>query len=784
MRKITLIIAMLLAFTQVHAVLKEKDLEKTLGILRQELTNIHDDGEKSTEITKQRNQETLERLFNTFRQSNQNALMLYSQKDGYVFDQAYACHEATEQFQKFKDNTLPFRNYVNYFTTEIARYDSLISSLKNMRTNQLSEQAKIDRNVSLTYAVNIRNGLNDDKNEMQEYLEMYDRTEKRLQSLNDYASKRYNEIQNDIFKNGGDNYFTILGRLKSYVSFTMESVRDKYRPTGTFKSQWDSRYILFLFTFLTLYGFGAFLLNTIAIRYLMPKRYRSEKFLKKRTCIIFATSAVTLAIILMILRMVVEQNFLIMASKLLVQYVWMLSVILISLLLRVDGDQIKSATRIYAPLIFIGFIVIAFRIVLIPNYLVNLIFPPLLLVSALWQWSVIRRYGKVIPRSDMFYAYITLAIFVVSVVSSWYGYTLLSVQLLIWWIMQLTCILTITCIVSWMHKYSDNHRVYDRPVNETWLFRFVYRVILPCLGIASVWLSIYWAADVFNLSDLTMRVLSTNFIDHKYIKVSILSLLKVIALYFLFGYINRISKDMLKFYLDKGDKKLAASRNVMGKNVIQVLVWGLWLLISLSILHVDNTWLVVVSGGLSTGIGFALKDIIENIYYGISLMAGRVKIGDWIEIDGTKGKVNSISYTSTLVESIDGTIIAFTNSQLFTKNYRNLTKNHGYVLALIPFGVAYGSKMKDIIELVENAVTEMKHPYVDKKKQVKVVFTEFGESSINFKLLCWVDAVKQIYAVSDIMEKIYDVLGEKGIVIPFPQHDVYIKQLPETEVKK
>ena len=170
MRKITLIIAMLLAFTQVHAVLKEKDLEKTLGILRQELTNIHDDGEKSTEITKQRNQETLERLFNTFRQSNQNALMLYSQKDGYVFDQAYACHEATEQFQKFKDNTLPFRNYVNYFTTEIARYDSLISSLKNMRTNQLSEQAKIDRNVSLTYAVNIRNGLNDDKNEMQEYV--------------------------------------------------------------------------------------------------------------------------------------------------------------------------------------------------------------------------------------------------------------------------------------------------------------------------------------------------------------------------------------------------------------------------------------------------------------------------------------------------------------------------------------------------------------------------------------------------------------------------------------
>ena len=101
------------------------------------------------------------------------------------------------------------------------------------------------------------------------------------------------------------------------------------------------------------------------------------------------------------------------------------------------------------------------------------------------------------------------------------------------------------------------------------------------------------------------------------------------------------------------------------------------------------------------------------------------------------------------------------------------------MLSLIPFGVAYGSKMKDVMALVEQSITDMKHPFVDKKKPVKVVFTEFGDSSINFKLLCWVDAVKQIYAVSDIMEKIYDVLGEQGIEIPFPQRDVYIKHLPE-----
>ena len=209
-------------------------------------------------------------------------------------------------------------------------------------------------------------------------------------------------------------------------------------------------------------------------------------------------------------------------------------------------------------------------------------------------------------------------------------------------------------------------------------------------------------------------------------------------------------------------------------NVLQVVVWGLWLIFSLAILHVSNTWLVVISGGLSTGVGFAMKDILENIYYGISLMAGRIKVGDWIECDGTKGKVSSISYTSTMIDAIDGSVITFTNSQLITKNYKNLTKNHGYILAMIPFGVAYGSNMQQVISVVEEAITNLKHPYIDKKRKVKVVFTEFGSSSVDFKIICWVDAIKQVYVVSDIMEAIFAALKAQNIEIPFPQRDVRI----------
>ena len=777
MRKILLIISIFFVMNA-QAVLKEKDLGQTLSILRTELTNVHDDQERRVLSINTQNERIRNNLMDAIRRSNQNSLMLYSQRPDYVFDLTYACHEATNQFHEFKNKTLPFRTFIDKMNIEIARYDSLIASLQKMPLMTLDEKAKIDRNVCLTLAVNIRRTLTENKITLQDYVRFYDMTELRLKGLNDYANKRYGEIQDNIFKNGGDNYFMIISSLRRHLSSTAEIVSDKYKPIKRFSSQWDPRMIFGLFLAIGFYGFIAILLNTLAIRYLVPKKFRTEAFLKKRTCIILAATTITFAIIQGFILATVEQNFLIMASNLLVEYAWLLGVILISLLLRVDGDQIKSAFRIYSPLIVMGFIVISFRIILIPNDLVNLIFPPVLLICAIWQGYIIHKHHRNVPKSDMFYTYISLAIFVASTICSWIGYTLMSVQLLIWWIMQLTCILTITCITVWMSKYSKNHHVYSLPVTKTWFFRLVYEVLLPIMGLLSIPLSIYMAADVFNLSDLTWKIFSQYIVDVNNFRLSIFNIIEVMSLYFLFKYLNKICLELLHIHFRKKNFQNVGSREVMGKNLTQVLIWGLWLLICLSILHVGGTWLGYIAGGLSTGVGFASKDILENLYYGINLMAGRIKVGDWIECDGIKGKVSSISYTSTMLEAIDGSVIAFTNSQLFTKNYKNLTKNHGYVLSLIPFGVAYGSNMKDVSTLIENAVMKLKHPYLDASKKVKVVFTEFGDSSINFKLLCWVDAIMQIYAVSDVMQCIYDELNKNNIEIPFPQQDVYIKQMP------
>ena len=386
----------------------------------------------------------------------------------------------------------------------------------------------------------------------------------------------------------------------------------------------------------------------------------------------------------------------------------------------------------------------------------------------------IQHNNKQIPKSDVFYTYMSLGMFLISLICAWIGYVLLSVQLLIWWIMQLTCILTITCIQGILQNYAKRKGYFtgEKIINETWLFKLVYQVILPVLGIVSIIVSIYWAADVFNLSDTTWRIFTERIIDNPNFTLSIMGISQVMVLYFIFKYLNYTVVEWLEYHFKKMDPTTYISRTAMSKNVIQVVIWGAWILISLSIFNVNNSWLVVVSGGLSTGIGFAMKDILENIYYGISLMAGRIKIGDWIECDGIRGKVSSISYTSTQLDTVDGSVIAFQNSQLFTKNYKNLTKNHGYGLSVIPIGVAYGTNANEVKTILVDAIKKLE--CLDKSRDVKVVFAGFGADSINFKVIAWVPVLLQSHSEGEIMEVIYNTLNAHHIEIPFPQRDIHI----------
>lgn len=782
-KRLYIIILLMVAFVlPSNAVLKEANLDTTLYMLRTELTNYHIDLEKQNQAAKAQQLAVIQELISIVKQADQNSIMLYSQRNGYIFDMTYACHEATEQFKKFKSKAVPFRQMIKKNNVEVARFDSLINYLYGMNTMFLSEEAQVNRNVDLTLAVNIRRQLVEKQKQLQAYVQAYDRTDRKLQALNDYANRRYEDIQNSIFNNGGDNYLRILRNISMNYKEAKTSVTEKYKPVPGMMSQWDVRIIFILFGIIVFWGLISIFLNLFTIRIVITQlmkhgmfENRKESFMAKRPCLIMAMTVVTFAVILGIVRMAVTQNFVIMASQLLVEYSWLVGVILVSILLRVDNDKIKNTFRIYSPLMLVGFIVIVFRIILIPNDLVNLIFPPVLLLCALWQWNVIGRKHNQVLRTDKTYAFISLAVFGVSTIFAWTGFTLLAVQLIIWWTMQLTCVLTITCCKGWLSVYAKRKKLADKAITDKWLYRFIYKVLLPISGVLSFIISIYWAADVFNMSDTTWEIFNKDYIKTSNFTASLFSISEVACLYFLFNYINITSVDFMRHHFEKADPRSAASKIVMFKNVMQVIIWGIWLMIALNVFQVGKSWLLAIFAGLSTGLGFASKDILENIYYGISLMMGRVKVGDYIICDGTRGKVSSISYTSTMLEATDGSVIAFQNSQLFSKNYKNMTKNHGYELDILEVGIAYGSNVKEVKQILIDALIKLDCIYQD--KGVKVLLKSFDDSCITLRIVVWVNVLTQAIDDATIMECIYDTLNDHNIEIPFPQREITIKQV-------
>ena len=764
-----------------HAVLQEDSLKNSLQVLRSELIAQHLEQTKQLNKSRFITEQVTSQLKEIGDKSAQISLMLYSQKTDNIFDLTYACQQATELWKDFQTKTRPFHDLITESNEEIARYDSLINVLSTMYIFGLTPKMKTDRNVCLTLAASIRRMLKERNDSYQEYIQYYKFSQQQLEALDAYAQKRYEEIQSGIFTNSGDNYFKFLKTARLRFNQMNTTISEKYTSDPVVASQWDVKWIITLFSMILIYGLIAILINYLSIRFLVTKvmktnrfEQKSHAFLAKRTCIIMLASVITFSIILVIIRLFSPSNFVHMACSLLLEYTWMLTVIFASLLLRVEGSQTHNAYRIYYPLIMIGFFVITFRIVMLPSSIVTLLFPPLLLIDTLWQARMIYRYHKLVPRYDLNFAYMSQLVFVFSLVSAWIGYTMFAVQVIIWWSMQLACILTIAFFKDYLNQYRAKHPIKNLSPIKVWALRFIDIVLIPIALVISFFMAVYWATDVFNLSGLTWDLIRDNFIDSTNIKISVYAIAVVTILWFVFNYLNLTIRDAIKLYLKRNDPSTAEARATMYINVLQVVIWGAWLLTTLSIIKVSSTWLVVVTGGLSTGIGFAMKDILENIYYGISLMAGRIKIGDYIICDDIRGRVSSISYTSTMIEALDGSVIAFQNSQLFTKNYKNMTKNHGYELDILEVGVAYGTNIKEVKALLTDAITSLGVTY--EAQPVVVRLKSFDDSCITLSIIVWLNVFTRGSDIGVIMECIYETLNNNGIEIPFPQREITIKQ--------
>jgi small-conductance mechanosensitive channel len=206
-------------------------------------------------------------------------------------------------------------------------------------------------------------------------------------------------------------------------------------------------------------------------------------------------------------------------------------------------------------------------------------------------------------------------------------------------------------------------------------------------------------------------------------------------------------------------------------------LWGLAILAALNAVGVASTSIAVAVGALGIGLGFGLQNIFNNFMSGIILLFERpIQVGDVIEINGIWGKVAKINFRSTVVQSFDNASLVIPNSDFISNQLINWSFKDTRLRRNISIGVGYGSDVNLVRDTLLAIAAD--NPKILKYPAPDVLFEDFGDSALLFKLRVWSTTDQCLAAETEIRFEIDRLFRELGIEIPFPQRDIHIRSLP------
>lgn len=251
-----------------------------------------------------------------------------------------------------------------------------------------------------------------------------------------------------------------------------------------------------------------------------------------------------------------------------------------------------------------------------------------------------------------------------------------------------------------------------------------------------------------------------------------------------FGYLlSKLIERLIRRRLAKTDLRPDAA-HILQRIIFYVLIAGL-AVTALSLLHVPLAAFAFVSGAVAIGVGFGAQNLINNFISGwILLFEKPVRIDDFIEINEHMGVVERIGNRSTRIRRTDGVHLLIPNSQMLERVVVNWTLIDDHIRSIVRVGVAYGSPVQKVADLVLQAVTEQEE--AEKEPAPRVILEDFGDNAIVFDAYFWCEVggereLRQIR--STIRFRIAELFAEHGIVISFPQRDVHLDTLSPLEVR-
>jgi small-conductance mechanosensitive channel len=294
------------------------------------------------------------------------------------------------------------------------------------------------------------------------------------------------------------------------------------------------------------------------------------------------------------------------------------------------------------------------------------------------------------------------------------------------------------------------------------------------------------ALDVFGLLDDVVMQLQALAIplgeteDGEPVRLTFLDILRTILYFAALFWAASMAGRAIDQQLEKSDELSPAFKALISKT-LGVLLPVIALLIALQMTGFNLATLAIFSGAIGLGIGLGLQGTVSNFAAGFTLLADKsIKPGDGIEIDGTFGWVTEMKSRYVSIRTRDGTEMLIPNDQFIMNGVINWSRSDKVVRLHAPFGVSYATRdLKMVQELAQNAARTVDRVVPDKNPVCNVM--EFGDNSVNFDLRFWItDPQNGLANVrSDVYLAVWEALHAAGIEIPFPQRDIYIKEMPE-----
>ncbi|MDR2668448.1 MAG: mechanosensitive ion channel [Desulfovibrio sp.] len=295
---------------------------------------------------------------------------------------------------------------------------------------------------------------------------------------------------------------------------------------------------------------------------------------------------------------------------------------------------------------------------------------------------------------------------------------------------------------------------------------------VPAAWTAALFCTLPWLPAVPGASYISLHFL---FADYSLggVSLDLSRILIILLLYFLCRSFIRLGKATLDHLPDRAPDiergVIPPLRTMLGYGL-----WTLFAFIALGILGVDFTSLAVVAGGFSVGVGFGMQNIFNNLISGIMLIFGRtILVGDYVEAGGTAGTVRAVGIRCTVIETPERALVYVPNSAVMSGQFTNWTRHNRMVRRSIVVGAAYGSNSAAVSALLLEQARL--HPHVLTFPEPAVLFSNFGDSALEFTLNVFIDDLNNASAtLSELRFGIERAFAEHGIEIPYPQLSLHL----------